>query len=128
MKYVDTNVLVRVITGDNPKLANQAIAEIQRGAQNEFCILDAILVETCFVLEFHEYKMTRANIAAALQALISSPQIFITDTTLRSLKLYKDHPALDYADCLLFATGGRNGVLTFDSDLQKSLLQKPSTS
>ena len=32
MKYIDTNVLVRVITGDNQTLATQAINEIQRGS------------------------------------------------------------------------------------------------
>ncbi len=73
MRYIDTNVLVRVITGDDQKLATQAIAEIQRSGQNELYILDAILVELCFVLEFHAYTMTRNNIAAALVALIATP-------------------------------------------------------
>lgn len=122
MKYVDTNVLIRVITGDNIVLATQAIDEIQSGARNEFCILDAILVETCFILEFHEYKMARADIADALLALISTPQIIVSSSSLHSLKIYKEYPELDYADCLLFITGGKNGVLTFDKELQKSLL------
>ncbi len=123
MRYVDTNILVRVITGDNPTLAAKAITEIQSGAQNEFCIMDAILVETCFVLEFHEYKMARVDIANALQTLAAVAQIFVSDTTISTLKHYKRHPELDYADCLLFVMGGKNGVLTFDKDLQKSLLQ-----
>jgi predicted nucleic-acid-binding protein len=121
VRYIDTNVLVRVITGDDQKLASQAIAEIQRGGQNEFYILDAILVELCFVLEFHTYKMTRSNIAAALAALVATPQIMVADTSLRALELYGQHPKLDYADCLLWATGGKNGVFTFDSDLSKDL-------
>ncbi len=121
MKYIDTNALVRVITGDNQALATQAITKIQSGAQNEFCILDAILVELCFVLEFHEYKMARIDIANALQTLIAVPQIYVTGITLKTLKVYKEHPELDYADCLLFVTGGKDGVLTFDNDLQKIL-------
>jgi predicted nucleic-acid-binding protein len=122
VKYIDTNVLVRVITGDNPVLAEQAIAQIQRGAQNDFCILDAVLVELCFVLEFHDYKMSRPDIAKAIETLLAAPQIYGTDATLQALKLYKKHPQLDYADCLLFVTGGKNGVLTFDNDLRKTLL------
>ncbi len=123
MKYIDTNVLVRVITGDDQHLAAQAIAEIQRGGQNDFYILDAILVELCFVLEFHVYKMTRSNIAAAIAALVASPQIMIADTSLRALELYEKSPKLDYADCLLWATGGKDDVLTFDGDLSKALLR-----
>ena len=121
MKYIDTNVLVRVITGDDQVLATKAIGEIQSGSQNEFCILDAILVELCFVLEFHDYKMARVDIADAIETLASTPQIFVSETTLRTLKLYREFPKLDYADCLLVATGGKDGVFTFDQDLQKIL-------
>jgi predicted nucleic-acid-binding protein len=122
MKYIDTNVLIRAITGDDQQLAAKAITLIQRGGQNEFYILDAILVELCFVLEFHSYKMVRNDIVAAIVALIATPQILVADTSLKALKLYKQNPKLDYADCLLWAEGGKNGVFTFDSDLNKALL------
>ena len=122
MKYIDTNVLVRVITGDDKILAEQAITQIQSGAQNEFSILDAVIVELCFVLEFHDYKMLRNDIVEAIEALIAIPQISVTDNTINALKLYKDYPKLDYTDCLLFVMGGKNGVLTFDNDLHKILL------
>jgi predicted nucleic-acid-binding protein len=121
MRYIDTNVLVRVIAGDNPTLAAKAITAIQSSAQNELCILDAVLVEVCFVLEFHEYKMARADIAEALEILIATPQISVPEVTINALKLYKQHPKLDYTDCLLFVTGGKAGVLTFDGDLQELL-------
>lgn len=121
MIYLDTNVLVRVITGDDPLLANRAITTIQSGGQNDFGMLDAILVEVCFVLEFHDYKMARADIADALEILAAIPQILASKTTLSALKLYRRHPKLDYADCLLVSTGGKDGVFTFDKDLQKLL-------
>jgi predicted nucleic-acid-binding protein len=123
MKYIDTNVLVRIITGDDQTLANKAILEIESGAQGEFCIIDAVLVELCFVLEFHTYAMARADIATAIKTLIATPQITVSDKTQTALKLYREHPKLDYADCLLFVLGGKNGVLTFDKDLQRTLLQ-----
>ena len=121
MKYIDTNVLVRIITGDDQALAHKAIAEIERGGKNEFCIVDAVLVELCFILEFHIYAMKRADIASAIETLTAIPQIVLSDITPRALKLYREHPKLDYADCLLFALGGKKGVLTFDKDLQKIL-------
>jgi predicted nucleic-acid-binding protein len=123
MKYIDTNVLVRIITGDNTELAEQAIVQLQSGAQNEFGVLDAILVELCFILEFHEYKMLRTDIGDAIETLLAAPQIFTTNNTRHALKLYKENLKLDYADCLLFVIGGKEGVLTFDKDLRKILLE-----
>src|SRR5271155_153345 len=121
MKYIDTNILVRIITGDDQTLAHKAITAIESGGQNEFCIVDAVFVELCFILEFHTYAMARADIANAIEALIATPQITVSDKTQTALSLYREHPKLDYADCLLFVLGGKNGVLTFDKDLQKSL-------
>lgn len=121
MRYIDTNVLIRVITGDNPIMAKKAIAEIESCGQNELCVLDAILVEVCFVLEFHDYKMTRVNIATALQTLLAIPQIYTSADTIRTLEMYSKFPKLDYADCLLAVMGGKRGVMTFDSDLLNSL-------
>jgi predicted nucleic-acid-binding protein len=123
MTYLDTNVLVRIITGDNQELASKAITEIESGGQGDFCIIDAVMVELCFILEFHAYAMARTDIVEAVEALIATPQISVSEKTLLTLKLYGEYPKLDYADCLLFVLGGRNGVLTFDKDLQKSLLQ-----
>lgn len=123
MKYIDTNVLVRIITGDDQVLANKAIAEIERGGKEDFCIIDAVLVELCFILEFHTYAMARVDIVKAIEGLIAAPQITVSDQTSRALELYGKHPKLDYADCLLFVLGGKHGVLTFDTDLQKTLLQ-----
>lgn len=122
MKYLDTNILVRVITGDDQTLAAQAIATIEGGAQNEFSIIDAILVELCFILEFHAYRMQRTDIADAVETLIATPQITVSEPTKQTLRLYREHPKLDYADCLLFVLGGKHGVVTFDKDLQKELL------
>jgi predicted nucleic-acid-binding protein len=123
MKYLDTNILVRIITGDNQELASKAITEIESGGQAEFCIIDAIMVELCFILEFHAYSMARTDIVEAIKTLIATPQITVSEKTLHTLKLYGKHSKLDYADCLLFVLGGRDGVLTFDKDLQKSLLR-----
>jgi predicted nucleic-acid-binding protein len=123
MRYIDTNVLVRLMTGDDHALAEQAIETIEGGAQGEFEIIDAILVELCFILEFHAYKMERGDIANAIEALAATPQVTVSEQTRASIKLYRTHPKLDYADCLLAVLGGKQGVVTFDKDLQKELLQ-----
>lgn len=122
MKYLDTNILVRVITGDDQALAEKAIAIIEGGSQGEFSIIDAVLVELCFILEFYTYRMKRNDIAAALEALIATPQITVSDKTKAALTFYRKYPKLDYTDCLLFVLGGKHGIVTFDKDLQRDLL------
>ena len=120
MKYLDTNVLVRIITGDDPALAEKAIALIESGGQGEFHIVHAVLVELCFVLEFHTYRMARTDIVDAVEALIATPQVTISEKARAALALYRQHLKLDYVDCLLFALGGTRGVVTFDKALQKA--------
>jgi predicted nucleic-acid-binding protein len=122
MRYLDANVLVRLITGDDRALAEQAIETIEGGSQGEFEIIDAILVELCFILEFHPYKMEREDITNAIEALADTPQVTVSDQTRAALRLYRKHSKLDYADCLLTVLGGKQGVVTFDKDLQKELL------
>src|SRR5476649_2935554 len=124
MRHLDMNVLVRVITGDDHALAEQAIETIEGGSQGEFEVIDGILVELCFILEFHTYKMERGDIANAIEALADTPQVTVSDQTRAALGLYRTHPKLDYADCLLAVLGGKQDVVTFDKDLQKELLQQ----
>jgi predicted nucleic-acid-binding protein len=123
VRYIDTNVLVRVITGDVPEQANAALREFDDADQGEFFIDPTVIVELCFVLEYHDYAMTRADIADALLTLISSPQINASKEAVRALELYKKHLKLDFTDCYLFALGGKNGVFTYDKDLRKTLLK-----
>ena len=127
MTYLDTNVVIRIITGDQPDKAEEALTVIQQGSRNSFVIIDAILVEICFVLEFHVYRMSRADIADALFALSSSPQVLISPTSKQAIEYYRSHPKLDYADCLLWALHTpTTDVMTFDMHLS-TLLQTPTS-
>lgn len=121
MRYLDTNVLVRIITGDDPAIAQKALEEITRGAKDSYCIHDSVIVELCFVLEFHNYAMKRKDIAEALLTLAAAPQIALADNSHEAVLLYQQHPKLDYTDCLLYALGGKAGVMTYDKELQKLL-------
>ena len=123
MIYLDTNVLIRIITGDVPTVANKILAQIDASAKGTYFIHDAVFVELCFVLEFHDYAMPRHAIAEALVTLQASPQVVISNESMHALQLYKKYPKLDYADCLLFVLGGEVGVLTLDKEFIKTLLK-----
>ena len=119
MKYLDTNILVRLITNDSPNLTRQAIDWVQSSKTGECMVLDAVLVETCFVLEFHEYQMKRHDIYQALTAFLDLPQTTCASASLGALQLFNDHPSLDYADCLLLTLGGKKDIVSFVKALTK---------
>jgi len=121
MTLIDSNILIRLITGDDPATAHQLLAEIESRGKNNFYINSVILVEVCFVLEFHDYAMQRKDIYAAISRLISAPQVFTSKTSKMALELYKKNPKLDFADCYLLAKSKDSGakILTLDKDLQK---------
>lgn len=122
MRYIDTNVLVRIITGDIPEQARQALQTIEEAGKDAFCIDVTVLVEVCFVLQYHSYRMTHQDIADALLPLIAAPQISSSAQAVAALELYRKHDNLDFTDCLLYVLGGKGGVFRFDKDLIKTLL------
>ena len=123
MTYLDSNIIIRIITGDTPELAEELLATIEQSKKNEFYISATVLVEVCFVLEFHDYAMLRADIYKAINTLISAPQLNISEDAAYALNIYKKFPKLDFTDCYLLALAKQNNakVLTLDKDLQKSI-------
>jgi len=84
-------------------------------------VLPVVLAECVFVLESF-YRQTRADIASALERLISSPGVEIDDVTvhLDALKRYKD-TKVHFVDCLITATAAAQNtpVAIFDRDFRK---------
>jgi predicted nucleic-acid-binding protein len=121
MTYLDSNVIIRIITGDNPKVANELIDTILNGNKNDFFITSSVLVEVCFVLEFHDYAMKRNDIFMAISRLFNAPQVKTSQATARALILYSKHTKLDFTDCYLLAKlkDQNHTVLSLDKDLNK---------
>lgn len=121
MTYLDSNVIIRIITGDNPKVANELIDTILNGNKNDFFITSSVLVEVCFVLEFHDYAMKRNDIFMAISRLFNAPQVKTSQTTALALILYSKHTKLDFTDCYMLAKlkDRNNTVLSLDEDLNK---------
>ena len=121
MTYIDSNILIRIITGDSPDVASQLLKRIESGKKNEYIIEPAVISEVCFVLEFHSYAMRRSDIADALADFVSAPQIANNADIDFAIKLYKKYPKLDFTDCLLIALADANkaSILSLDIDLNK---------
>jgi predicted nucleic acid-binding protein len=106
--FVDTNVLVRHLTGDPPDLAARATRYL--GAADELLLPDLILAEVACVLESF-YETPRAQVATTLRAVLAFPAIRVLDADLlqRAVEVYEVH-RLDFADAYLVASAERTGV------------------
>ena len=123
MTYLDSNVLIRIITGDSPAAAEDLLKRIEQGKKNEFLLEPAVIAEVCFVLEFHDYAMPRAVIGEALMDFLSAPQVNSSENLELAVTLYKKNKKIDFTDCwlLTLARANKFSVLTLDKDLNKKL-------
>ena len=106
--FVDTNVLVRHLTGDPPAQAVRATRFLQRA--DELLLPDLILAEVAYVLESF-YETARAQVAETLRAVLAFPTIRVVDDELlqRAVEVYDVH-RLDFADAYLVASAERSGI------------------
>lgn len=98
---LDTNVLVRHLTGDPSGQARRATAFLR--ARHELILTDLILAEMVYVLESF-YERPRTEIAELTRALLALPSIAVVDhdLLLRAVELYED-VRLDFAEAYLAA-------------------------
>ena len=110
---VDTNVLIRHLTGDPPALARRA-TRFLAGVVDLVCP-DLVIAEVVYVLE-SVYKLPRAEVALRVRAIVASPAIAVTDQllVLRAIEVY-EIDRLDFAEAYLVATVERSGIETIVS-------------
>ncbi len=106
--FVDTNVLVRHLTGDPPVMAARASAYLQ--AEPDLFLADLIVAETIYVLESF-YETPRARVAHAIRSLLTFGPIVVVDRDLllRAVEVY-DTNRLDFAEAYLVACAESTGV------------------
>ena len=106
--FVDTNVLIRHLTGDPPELPSRATRYL--AAADDLLLPDLILAEVAYVLESF-YETPRAQVATTLRAVLAFSAIRVLDADLlqRAVEVYEVH-RLDFADAYLVASAERTGV------------------
>ncbi len=106
--FVDTNILIRHLTGDPPKQARQATAFL--AAAEELLLADLIVAETVYVLESF-YEVPRNRVADLVRAVIAFPPVTVVDEALllRALEVYEVN-RLDFAEAYLVACAEVSGV------------------
>lgn len=114
MNGVDTNVLVRYLTQDDPGQAAKVgvlMAEVE-AADDRLFVSGVVLCELVWVLET-AYRLRRREVAAALQEILAVRHLEFEDKDLLRLAL-EDYRAsrADFADCVIGRLSSRAGCTT----------------
>jgi predicted nucleic acid-binding protein len=111
--FIDTNVLVRHLTGDPPEMAARATAYLSR--ETELLLTDLVAAETVYVLESF-YDVPREQVADALRSLLAMSSVVVVDTALllRSVEVY-ELERLDFAEAYLVTCAESTGITTIAS-------------
>lgn len=124
MIAVDTNLLVRLLTNDDPSEAKKAVRVMK---SDDILIPKTVLLETEWVLR-HGYVIEREVIAQSFQKLLGVPNVKPEDprTVIQALKWYQE--GLDFADALHLASSGKaDRFATFDKDFVKKAAKLGAT-
>ena len=106
--FVDTNVLVRHLTGDPLEMAARATAFL--ASERDLLVTDLVVAETVYVLESF-YKAPRGQIADSMRSLVAFESIVVVDPALllRAIEVY-EIDRLDFAEAYLVACAESTGV------------------
>ena len=118
--FVDTNILVRHLTGDPADLARRATAYL--GSAQEVLLTDLVAAETVYVLESF-YQAPRHEVATAVRALVAFDSIVCVDPALllRAIEVYETD-RIDFAEAYLVACAESTGVgkvVSFDRSIDR---------
>jgi predicted nucleic-acid-binding protein len=117
MGTVDTNVLVRLIIGDDSHETAAADAIVQQGVW----VSVITLADAVWTLK-KSLKFSPAELATAIEMLLHHKYITLqdSDAVAAALHLFRLRPALGFADCLILELARKAGHLplaTFDRAL-----------
>ncbi|BBX95937.1 PIN domain-containing protein [Mycobacterium lacus] len=118
--FVDTNVLVRHLTGHPPEMAARATAYLE--AEPELLLTDLVVAETVYALESF-YETPRDQIAQAMRSLVGFDSMLCVDSALllRTIEVYESE-RIAFAEAYLVACAESTGigkVASFDRSIDR---------
>ena len=117
MRAIDTNVIVRFLTGDDPAQTARARKLVEAGG---IFVPTSVLLETEWVLR-SGYGFAAARLVPALRDFAGLPGVTLEDPRLAALALDWAEQGLDFADALhLAAARDCTAFLSFDRRLAKA--------
>lgn len=122
--YVDANVILRLVTGDPPDMADAAetVFRLVDDGELELHVEPVVIAESVWVLSSF-YGFSPAEIAPVLRAFLVGDGIIANDkdALLEALQLYEDRN-VDFVDALLaisMSASGVSNVYSFDTHFDR---------
>ena len=125
---LDTNILIRWLTGDDPVKARATERLFKQAAKGQVILQwsEPAIAETTWVLE-SAYDLPRSTIMSLLESVLSAPGILVDhpERVAGALALYGSHD-IDFADAYLAAQAQEMNlpVLSYDTDFDKLPVQR----
>jgi predicted nucleic-acid-binding protein len=116
MIAIDTNLLVRILTNDDPIQARRAAKILQ---SDDVFIPKTVILETQWVLHY-AYAINKADIISGFQKLLGLPNVYPenSETVTQAISWYEQ--GLDFADALHLASSrGSDKFATFDAAFER---------
>lgn len=118
--FVDTNILIRHLTGDPSDQAARATAFL--AGADELLLPDLIVAEVVYVLESF-YEVPTDEVTRLVRSVIAFPAIRTLDPALllRALEVYEIH-RIDFAEAYLVASAesaGIDNIISFDRSIDR---------
>ena len=119
MRAIDTNILVRLVTRDDPKQVAAAESFVAKGTW----VSHLVLAETLSVLEA-VYELDAERRASAVDMLLNHRSLTLQDPDVvtAALTRFRRKPSPGFSDCLVLEIARKSGHLplgTFDRNLGK---------
>jgi predicted nucleic-acid-binding protein len=114
---LDTNVIIRIVTADDPRQLKVALEVFEA---DSLWVCKTVLLETEWVLRY-SYNLAPESIREVFRKFLGYPRLQVEDreTVLRALLLFER--GLDFADALHLASSGEaDRFATFDRPLAKA--------
>ena len=119
MRAVDTNIVVRLLTRDDPRQTARAEAFVSKGAW----VSHIVLVEVIWVLD-SVFELNHKQLATALDMLLNHRDLVLQDPDVvaAALSRFRRRPKLGFSDCMALESARKAGhipLATVDKELGK---------
>jgi predicted nucleic-acid-binding protein len=106
--FVDSNVLIRHLTGDPPDQAKRATIFLREA--EDLILVDLVVAEVVYVLE-SVYEVERERVAELVRAILGFSAVVVPDRPLllRALEIY-EQDSIHFAESYLAACAEASGV------------------
>ena len=119
MRAVDTNVVVRLLTRDDPRQTDRAEAFVAKGAW----VSHIVLVEVIGVMG-SVFELSHKQLSTAVDMLLNHRDLVVQDPEVvaAALARFRRRPKLGFSDCMVLESARKAGhvpLATFDKELSK---------